>query len=220
MLNLNQETPYDNVPLDDFKNTVLSCQQCELCHTRTNVVFGSGPIPCNLMIIGEGPGEQEDIQSLPFVGRSGKLLTKLLEYASINRDTDVFIANTVKCRPPNNRTPLQAEIDSCKPYLIRQIKFVKPKILLLLGSPSLKTILEETLTISKTRGKWYKTAVDYMPDPLYIMPLFHPSYLLRNSSKEEGKPKWLTWQDMKEVKSALRFYEPPPVQVDKILANT
>ena len=211
MLNLNQETPYDTLPIDDFKNTVLSCQKCELCNTRTNVVFGSGPIPCNLMIIGEGPGEQEDLQSLPFVGRSGKLLTKILESVSINRDTDVFIANTVKCRPPNNRTPLQAEIDSCKPYLIRQIKLVKPKILLLLGSPSLKTILEETLTISKTRGKWYKTTVDYMPDPLYIMPLFHPSYLLRNSSKEEGKPKWLTWQDMKEVKSALRFYEPPSV---------
>tara|TARA_B100000579_G_C22396104_1_gene649591 strand:- start:35 stop:553 length:519 start_codon:yes stop_codon:yes gene_type:complete len=172
------------------------------------------------MIIGEGPGEQEDLQSLPFVGRSGKLLTKILEYVSINRDTDVFIANTVKCRPPNNRTPLKAEIDSCKPYLIRQIKLVKPKILLLLGSPSLKTILEETLTITKTRGKWYKTIVDYMSDPLYIMPLFHPSYLLRNSSQEEGKPKWLTWQDMKEVKSVLRFYEQNPVQVNKILVDT
>ncbi len=211
MLNLNQQTPYDKLTIDAFKDTVQSCQHCDLCHTRTHVVFGSGPIPCNLMIIGEGPGEQEDLQSLPFVGRAGKLLTKILESVSINRDTDVFIANTVKCRPPNNRTPLQSEIDSCKPYLIRQIQLVKPKILLLLGSPSLKTILEEPLTITKTRGKWYKAVVDYMADPLYIMPLFHPSYLLRNASKEEGKPKWLTWQDMKEVKSALSFYAPSNV---------
>jgi len=207
MLDLNQKTNFESLTLEAFKDTVRSCEQCDLCQNRTNVVFGSGPIPCNLMIIGEGPGEQEDIQGEPFVGRAGKLLTSILESVGIQRDSDVFIANTVKCRPPNNRTPEQAEIEACKPYLIRQIQLVQPKILLLLGTPSLKTILEESLTITKVRGTWYKATVNYMDEPLYIMPLFHPSYLLRNSSKEKGKPKWLTWQDMKEVASALKFYK-------------
>jgi uracil-DNA glycosylase family 4 len=207
MLDLNQKTNFESLTLEAFKDTVRSCEQCDLCQNRTNVVFGSGPIPCNLMIIGEGPGEQEDIQGEPFVGRAGKLLTSILESVGIQRDSDVFIANTVKCRPPNNRTPEQAEIEACKPYLIRQIQLVQPKILLLLGTPSLKTILEESLTITKVRGTWYKATVNYMDEPLYIMPLFHPSYLLRNSSKEKGKPKWLTWQDMKEVASALQFYK-------------
>lgn len=206
MLDLNKNTPFTDLSIDNFKKTVTSCTSCELCNTRTNVVFGSGPIPCDVMIIGEGPGEQEDIQGVPFVGRAGKLLTSILESAGINRDNDVFIANTVKCRPPKNRTPLDSEIEACKPYLIRQIQLVKPKILLLLGTPSLKTILQESLTITKVRGKWYRTHVDYMNDPLYVMPLFHPSYLLRNPSKEQGKPKWLTWHDMKEVKSAIEFY--------------
>jgi len=207
MLDLNQKTNFETLTLEAFKETVRSCEQCDLCQSRTNVVFGSGPIPCNLMIIGEGPGEQEDIQGVPFVGRAGKLLTSILESVGIQRDSDVFIANTVKCRPPNNRTPEQSEIEACKPYLIRQIQLVQPKILLLLGTPSLKTILEESLTITKVRGTWYKATVNYMDEPLYIMPLFHPSYLLRNSSKEKGKPKWLTWQDMKEVASALQFYK-------------
>jgi uracil-DNA glycosylase family 4 len=207
MLDLNQKTNFESLTLEAFKETVRSCEKCDLCQNRTNVVFGSGPIPCNLMIIGEGPGEQEDIQGEPFVGRAGKLLTSILESVGIQRDSDVFIANTVKCRPPNNRTPEQSEIEACKPYLIHQIQLVQPKILLLLGTPSLKTILEESLTITKVRGTWYKAPVNYMDEPLYIMPLFHPSYLLRNSSKEKGKPKWLTWQDMKEVASALQFYK-------------
>ncbi len=206
MIELNAATPFDTMAFDDFKNTVLSCTSCDLCKTRTQVVFGHGPIPCNIMIIGEGPGEQEDLQGKPFIGRAGQLLTKILESAGIQRETDVFIANTVKCRPPENRTPLANEISACKPYLIRQIQLVKPKILLLLGSPALKTILEETLPISKVRGTWYTADVDYMKEPLYIMPLFHPSYLLRNASRKEGSPKWLTWKDINEVKSALLYY--------------
>ena len=206
MINLNEQTPYHDQDLDSFKKTVLNCQNCSLCKTRTNVVFGHGPIPCNLMVIGEGPGEQEDIQGKPFVGKSGQLLTKIFESVGIHRDTDCFIANTVKCRPPENRTPTPEEITTCKPFLIQQIQLVKPKILILLGAPALKTILEEKLAITKVRGNWYKAPVDYMKDPLYIMPLFHPSYLLRNASKEQGAPKWLTWTDMKEVKSALEFH--------------
>lgn len=207
MINLNEETIYHCLGLDEFKHTVLTCEQCDLCKTRTQVVFGEGPIPSNIMIIGEGPGEQEDIEGRPFIGRAGQLLSKILESVGIDRKEDCYIANIVKCRPPNNRTPLKEEIDACKGYLIKQIQLVRPKIVLLLGTPALKTILEETLTISKARGKWYKTTVDYMEDPLYIMPLFHPSYLLRNPSKDEGAPKWLTWQDMKEIKATLDFYK-------------
>ena len=208
MIDFNQILDTKDMPLDAFKDKVLNCTNCELCKTRTNVVFGHGPIPCNLMIIGEGPGEQEDLSGKPFVGRAGQLLTKILDAVGINRETDAFIANTVKCRPPENRTPELTEIEACKPFLIQQIQLVKPKVLILLGSPALKTILEEKVPITKVRGNWYTASVDYMDEPLYIMPLFHPSYLLRNSSNEKGKPKWLTWQDMKEVKNALDFYQP------------
>ena len=196
----------EKTSLDDLNLEANNCHQCVLAKTRNKVVFGKGSKNSNILIIGEAPGKEEDLTAEPFVGRAGKLLTEILLSIKLTRD-DVYITNTVKCRPPNNRTPEQAEIDACKAYLIRQIQLVQPKILLLLGTPSLKTILEESLTITKVRGTWYKATVNYMDEPLYIMPLFHPSYLLRNSSKEKGKPKWLTWQDMKEVASALQFYK-------------
>jgi DNA polymerase len=207
MIDFNQKTAFNDMPYDQLAQVCKACTLCPLHETRTNVVVGSGPVPCNIMIIGEGPGEQEDLQGLPFVGKSGQLLTKILESVGIDRNSQVFIGNTVKCRPPKNRTPFPSEIEACKPYLIRQIQLVKPRILLLLGTPALKTILEENLPITQVRGQWYKAEVDYMEDPLYIMPLFHPSYLLRNQSKEKGSPKWLTWQDIQEVKTALSFYE-------------
>ena len=106
-----------------------------------------------------------------------------------------------------NIHPTKTEINTCNPFLIRQIKFVQPKILLLLGSPSMKMVLGDDYQITKVRGQWFKAPVDYMEDSLYVMPVFHPAYLLRNASKDEGAPKWLTWQDMKEVKAALSFYE-------------
>tara|TARA_A100001015_G_scaffold233068_1_gene264081 strand:- start:126 stop:749 length:624 start_codon:yes stop_codon:yes gene_type:complete len=206
MLDINLKTPYETLSQESFISKVKNCTSCALHKTRTNVVFGHGPIPCNAMIIGEGPGEQEDLSGKPFVGKSGNLLTKILDSVGINREKDLFIANTVKCRPPGNRTPFQEEITSCKGYLIRQIQLVQPKILILLGAPALKTILEEKLSISKVRGNWYKISVNYMTDPLYIMPIFHPSYLLRNASREVNSPKWHTWQDFKQVKAALDFY--------------
>lgn len=198
-------TPYDTNDYDTLKSICQSCQKCALSETRTQVVVGKGPVPCKLMIIGEGPGEQEDLSGNPFVGKAGQLLTKILESVGINRDTDAYITNTVKCRPPQNRTPMVSEIEACKPYLLRQIQLVQPKIVVLLGAPSLKTILEETAPISKVRGTWYKATVSYMADPLYIMPMFHPSFLLRNASREKGSPKWLTWEDIREVKIALDF---------------
>ena len=113
MLDINKDTAFNDLSLEEFKDKVINCTQCELSKTRNNVVFGHGPIPCNAMIIGEGPGEQEDLEGKPFIGRAGQLLTKILESVGLNRDTDIFIANTVKCRPPNNRTPLAEEITAC-----------------------------------------------------------------------------------------------------------
>lgn len=203
----NKKTEYDAASYDELSAVCKDCQKCELAKTRTHVVVGEGPVPCNFMIIGEGPGEQEDETGRPFIGKAGQLLTKILESVKINRPDDVYITNIVKCRPPKNRNPQTEEVTQCKEYLIRQIQLVKPKILVLLGSPSLKTILGDGLTITKARGQWFTVDVDYMDEQLYVMPMFHPSFLLRNQSKEKGSPKWLTWQDMQEVKMALDYYQ-------------
>jgi len=154
------------------------------------------------MLIGEAPGADEDAQGLPFVGRAGQLLTKILESVNIKRPDDIYIANTVKCRPPNNRAPLPKEQAACRPYLEAQIKLVKPKIILLAGAPAVKAILKSDTAMSKIRGQWTK-----LPGTdIAVMPLFHPAYLLRNPQKTKGSPKWHTWQDMQEIKNALDFH--------------
>ncbi len=206
MIDFNKETDFKNFDHDGLLAHANECKNCELHEGRTNVVFHSGHPKANLMLIGEGPGQQEDEEGVPFVGRSGQLLTKILESVQIHRD-DIYIANTVKCRPPNNRTPKPDEMAACSDYLIRQIQLVEPKIICLVGSAAIKAILGKTESISKIRGQWITASVNYMSDELYIMPIFHPAYLLRNSSKEKGAPKWLTWNDMKEVKAALSFYD-------------
>ena len=194
---------------DQIQTAGLACQRCGLCQSRKQVVFGQGPVPCDIMLIGEAPGADEDEQGIPFVGRAGQLLTKILESVDIKRPTDIYIANTIKCRPPDNRVPTLTETMACAPWLSAQLVTIKPKILLLAGTPSLKAILGEHIsdkeTISKVRGRWFKIPVSYMEELLYVMPLFHPSYLLRNPSKEPGSPKSLMWQDIKEVRGALDF---------------
>ena len=207
MLNRSLYSPFETKQIKDIQAICASCTNCELHQHRSQTVFGSGPAPCDFMIIGEGPGQEEDEKGQPFVGRSGQLLTKILESVGINRKTDVYIANTVKCRPPSNRTPLKEEINACNDYLKAQIMLVKPKVIALLGSPAIKTVLNETEAISKLRGRWFKKEVSYMKNPLYVMPMFHPAYLLRNPSKSVGAPKWLTWQDAKEIKAALMYYQ-------------
>lgn len=193
----------DLLKLDYGKVKVIaeSCTRCALSKGRTKVVFGSGPVPCDLMLIGEAPGADEDAQGLPFVGRAGQLLTKILESGDIDRDKDIYITNVVKCRPPGNRTPLSSETEACNPYLQAQIHHIKPKIILLAGSPATKVVLNINEPMTKIRGKWFK----FPKTDINVMPIFHPSYLLRNPSKEKGKPKWLTWQDMQEVKNALHY---------------
>jgi len=188
---------------DQVQEIAQKCEKCQLSKGRNKVVFGHGPVPCDLMLIGEAPGADEDLQGLPFVGRAGQLLTKILESVGIKRPDDIYIANTVKCRPPNNRAPLGSEQEACRPYLEAQIKFIKPKIILLAGAPACKAILKSDEAMSKIRGKWLK-----LPGTeISVMPIFHPAYLLRNPSKKKGSPKWLTWEDMQEVKNALEYYK-------------
>ena len=203
-----KEEDLSNLSYDEVKKIAGKCEKCALYKTRNKVVFGLGPAPCDLMLIGEAPGADEDEQGLPFVGRAGQLLTKILESADIKRPDNIYIANTLKCRPPNNRAPLSSEQEACRPYLEAQIKFIKPKIILLAGAPAVKAILKSDEPMGKLRGKWTK-----LPGTnISILPIFHPAYLLRNPSKTKGSPKWLTWQDMQEVGHALEYFR----QVEKL----
>ncbi len=174
-----------------------ACTKCSLSSTRQNVVFGRGNPNANLFIIGEGPGQQEDEQGLAFVGRAGKMLDNVFSSVGIDTNKDCYISNIVKCRPPNNRKPLSKEVSECTPWLTEQIAMIKPKIIVLAGSTAVQSFLEVNEPISKLRGGWI------IKDSMKCMPIFHPSYLLRNPSKEKGKPKWLTWQDLKTVKREL-----------------
>jgi DNA polymerase len=184
---------------------ILQCRQCTKCglaQTRKNVVVGVGPVPCDLMLIGEAPGENEDLQGEPFVGKAGQLLDQILASAGFDRKQNIYIANTIKCRPPENRNPALEEIESCSEWLKEQITLVAPKLVIFCGAVSMKVAFPEmTEGISKVRGKWLTwNGID-------AMVIFHPSYLLRNQSREVGSPKWLTWQDMKEIKNAWDYLQ-------------
>ena len=171
-----------------LKEIADGCRRCSLRETCTQVVFGCGSIKAKLMVIGEGPGADEDRLGEPFVGAAGKLLDKILQAGGFSRQQNVYIANIVKCRPPENRVPTPAEREACLPILREQFRRLQPKIILLLGATASQAILDPNLAISKERGKWHKKA-----DTLF-MPTYHPAALLRN-------PKWKApvWEDIKEV---------------------
>ena len=180
-----------------LQNECSTCVKCSLSTTRKNVVFGRGNPNSKLFVVGEGPGQQEDEQGLAFVGRAGKMLDSVFLSVGIDTNEDCYISNIVKCRPPNNRKPLSNEVKECLPWLNEQIEMIKPKVIVLAGSTAVQSYLNIDEPISKLRGKWIiKEGIKYMP-------IFHPSYLLRNPSKEKGKPKWLTWQDLKKVKKEI-----------------
>ena len=181
--------------LQNIKQKCLKCTKCNLAKTRTNIVFDDGVPNNKLVLVGEAPGYWEDQKGKPFVGKAGQLLDKIFECVSLSREKDVYICNTIKCRPPENRNPLPEEKDACKEYLDAQLKILKPKIILICGSVALNSLLPDKGGITKVRGKWYNG-----PYGSKMMPIFHPSYLLRNDSREKGSPKWLTWQDIKEIK--------------------
>lgn len=172
---------------DQLKIKIDRCKRCELSQTRTQTVFGVGNKKASLMFVGEAPGADEDAQGEPFVGRAGKLLTKIIEAMSLTRQ-DVFIANVLKCRPPDNRNPKPEEIKQCEPYLMQQIEFIKPKYICALGTFAAQTLLKTDVTISKLRGKFH----DYQGIPL--LATYHPSYLLRNPSAKKE-----VWEDMQKL---------------------
>ncbi len=167
--------------LKKLEELVKKCHLCELSKTRNNVVFGEGNPNATLMFVGEGPGASEDEQGRPFVGRAGMLLTKMIENVLLIKRSQVYIANIVKCRPPNNRTPLPTEALTCRPYLFKQIELIKPKIIVALGSTAYHYLTNDTKAISKVRG----SVID-MKD-FKLIPTYHPSFLLRNpSAKKEA----------------------------------
>jgi len=183
-----------NLPnsLEELKKIVLNCHLCDLAKTRKNVVFGEGNPHATLMFIGEGPGASEDETGRPFVGRAGQLLTKMIENVLELKREDVYIANIVKCRPPNNRVPTENEAKTCMPYLLKQIEIIKPKILVALGSTSYKYLTNDNTPISKIRGEIVK-----YKDKILI-PTYHPSFLLRNPSKKKE-----VYMDLLKIKSLL-----------------
>ncbi len=181
--------------MEMMKQHCNQCQRCGLGATRTHAVVGRGNLAAKIMIIGEGPGQNEDETGLPFVGKAGQLLEKILASVKLDSEVDVYICNIVKCRPPDNRTPTQTEMDACRPYLTEQIRMVDPKIILLTGASSVKGLIGDKRGITKIRGQWMEW------DGRLCMPIFHPAYLLRNQSRDKGSPKWLMWQDIQEVRA-------------------
>lgn len=188
--------------LEIVRQKCESCTGCALAKTRTNTVFADGnPCTAKIVLIGEAPGEMEDECGRPFVGRAGQLLDEFLKEAGISRDNDLYIINTVKCRPPENRVPSDEEKNACRKFLTAQIDIIKPQAIVLCGATALKSFIEldKKQTISKVRGQWMTITVDGVEYP--AMTIFHPSYLLRNHSMEEGSPRRLMQQDLAEVKN-------------------
>ena len=188
-------TEQENKELDKIKEKCLHCQKCPLSKTRTNIVFSGGVPNHKMMLIGEAPGFYEDQKGEPFVGKAGQLLDKILASVGFSRNEHLYICNTLKCRPPENRDPLPEEKEACKEYLEAQINILKPRIILLCGRVAVQSMLDTKQGIIKIRGKWFEG-----PNFSKMMPIYHPSYLLRNDSREKGSPKWQMWQDIQEIR--------------------
>ena len=184
--------PLQYLSLPELEPVVKQCTECRLHQGRTHVVFGVGNPRAELMFVGEAPGRDEDVQGEPFVGRAGQLLTRIIEAIGLKR-SDVYIANVIKCRPPDNRNPEPDEIARCEPYLIRQVELIQPKVIVALGTYAAQTLLRTTLPISQLRGRFHT----YHGSKL--MPTFHPAFLLRNPERKRA-----VWEDMQMVQRALR----------------
>jgi DNA polymerase len=180
------------VALQAVREEIGDCKRCRLSEGRRNIVFGEGNANASLMFVGEGPGREEDIQGRPFVGDAGQVLTNLIKKMGMNRD-DVYIANIVKCRPPNNRDPEEDEKATCYPFLEKQIAIIKPKVIMALGRVAAHTLTGLEIPITKLRGNFL------MYNNIPVMPTFHPAYLIRNP-----KDKWLTWEDAQKVIEKLK----------------
>jgi uracil-DNA glycosylase family 4 len=184
----------DTLPL--IREFIGECTRCKLSKGRTKIVFGTGSPKARLMFVGEGPGRDEDLSGEPFVGRAGKLLTDMIKAMGLQRE-DVYIANIVKCRPPENRQPEHDEVDACSPFLMRQIDVIRPQVICTLGNTPTQTLLQTTQGISKFRGQWF----DFRDTKL--LPTYHPAYLLRNPAAKAD-----VWKDLQKVMAVLGLQAP------------
>ena len=194
-----QDSPYANFDLPALTADAESCTKCPLHETRTNVVFGVGNPNADLMFVGEAPGADEDRQGEPFVGRAGQLLTQIIEAGMKLKRSEVYITNVIKCRPPGNRNPESNEVETCNPYLLRQIELVQPKVIVALGSFAAQMLLNTKTGITKLRGELHPCSVPGLrvlphKTPPVVMPTFHPAYLLRNPNAKRD-----VWEDIKTV---------------------
>lgn len=178
---------------NDLENQCRSCQKCALADTRTHMVFGVGSKTAEVMFIGEGPGEHEDLQGVPFVGRAGQLLDDMLEIIDLDRKTNVYIANIVKCRPPQNRDPLNTEQDACIHYLRNQVALIRPKIIICLGRIAAMRIIKEEFKITREHGQWFER------NGIHMMAMFHPSAILRDPRR---RPE--AFLDLKSLEAKIR----------------
>ncbi len=176
-----------------LKSECANCSRCGLCETRNNVVFGIGNEQADIMFVGEGPGEQEDLQGIPFVGPAGKLLDDMLSIIDLSRDRNCYIANIVKCRPPRNRDPLDTEQDACIGYLRNQFALIKPKIVVCLGRIAAKRLIDQEYRITRQHGQWVKR------NGVWMTAIYHPSALLRDVSK---RPE--TFDDLISIRQKIR----------------
>lgn len=181
-------TAVDVKSLEELRDDIGDCRRCKLHSARTHVVFGVGNPNAKLMFVGEGPGRDEDLKGEPFVGRAGQLLTDIITKGMGLRREDVYIANVVKCRPPQNRNPEPDEVATCEPFLKKQIELIRPEIIVALGKFAVQTLLQSKVPITRLRGNWHT----YMG--IKLMPTFHPAYLLRNPADKK-----LVWEDIKKV---------------------
>ncbi|HVQ35468.1 MAG TPA: uracil-DNA glycosylase [Candidatus Bathyarchaeia archaeon] len=187
------EPPPPTATLASIREDLGDCRRCRLCEKRTNIVFGVGDPKARLLFVGEGPGADEDVKGEPFVGRAGKKLDEMIQSIGLTRD-QVYIANVVKCRPPDNRTPEPDEIETCSPYLFRQIEAIAPDVIVALGSPAAKTLLGTKTGITQLRGNWGRFR------GIPVMPTFHPAYLLRAYTVENRR---LVYEDLKAARARM-----------------
>jgi DNA polymerase len=213
--------PGEQLQAESLAAACGACRRCGLAATRQQVVVGRGNPNARLLLVGEAPGAEEEACGQPFVGRSGRLLEAMLAAAGLDSERDLYIANVIKCRPPCNRKPSRTEIEACRPWLERQITLVRPQLVLLVGATALEALLGIRGGITKLRGQWLhleasQGADQPPPSPrsplrwpeqgeggIALMPLLHPSYLLRNPSEAEGSPRWLTRADLVTVRQRL-----------------
>ncbi|MCH6579322.1 MAG: uracil-DNA glycosylase [Nitrospinae bacterium] len=190
-----QDHPEELLSLAAVREDLGDCQRCKLCENRQTIVFGSGNPHADLVFVGEGPGADEDAQGLPFVGRAGKKLTEIIEKGMLlDREKDTYICNIVKCRPPGNRDPERDEVAACKPFLIKQLKAIRPKVIVALGKPAASTLLGRNVPITKERGTWHEF------EGMKLMLTYHPAYLLRAYTRENRQA---VYEDMQKVLEVL-----------------